>query len=63
MKLNLCYWLRKKGDNDMMEKLIEIGRCSGMEMNVGKIILMGISRQSFPVIIMITKITRYCGIF
>jgi predicted restriction endonuclease len=38
---------------DMIDKLIEIGRCYGMEMNVEKTKLMRISRQPFPVEIMI----------
>ena len=49
----------------MIDKLIEIGRCYGMEMNVEKTKVMRISRQPLPVKIMIdqkTK-TRECGIF
>jgi len=38
---------------DMIDKLIEIGGCYGMEMNVEKTKLMGISRQPFLVKIMI----------
>jgi hypothetical protein len=38
---------------DMIDNGIEIGRCYGMEMNVDKIIVMRISRQPFPVKIMI----------
>jgi len=34
---------------DMIDKLIEIGRCYGMEMNVEKTKAMRISRQPFPV--------------
>jgi hypothetical protein len=34
---------------DIIDKLIEIGRCYGMEMNVGKTKVMRISRQPFPV--------------
>jgi hypothetical protein len=34
---------------DMIDKLIEIGRCYGMEMNMEKTKLMRISRQSLPV--------------
>jgi len=34
---------------DMIDKLIEIGRCYGMEMNVEKTKLMRISRQTLPV--------------
>jgi len=33
----------------MIDKLIEIGRCYGMEINVEKTKVMGISRQPFPV--------------
>jgi hypothetical protein len=40
---------------DMIDKIIEIGRCYGMEMNVGEAKIMIISRQPFPVNIMITK--------
>jgi hypothetical protein len=35
----------------MIDKLIEIGRCYGMEMNVGKTKVMRISRQPTPVTI------------
>jgi len=34
---------------DMIDKLIEIGRCYGMEINVEKTKVMRISRQPFPV--------------
>jgi hypothetical protein len=34
---------------DIIDKLIEIGRCYGMEMNVEKTKVMRISRQPFPV--------------
>ena len=34
---------------DMTDKLTEIGRCYGMEMNVAKTKVMKISRQPFPV--------------
>jgi hypothetical protein len=34
---------------DMIDKLIEIGRCYGMEMNVEKTKVMRISRQTLPV--------------
>jgi len=37
----------------MIDKLIEIGRCYGMEMNVEKTKVMRISRQPFPVKIII----------
>jgi len=40
---------------DMIDKLIEIGRCCGMEMNVEKTKAMRISRQPFPVKIMIDE--------
>ena len=39
----------------MIDKLIEIGRCYGMEMNVKKTKVMRISRQPFPVKIMIDQ--------
>ena len=40
----------------MIDKLIEIGRCYGMEMNVGKKTkVMRTSRQRFPVKIMIDQ--------
>jgi hypothetical protein len=38
---------------DMIDKLIEIGRCYGMEMNVEKTKVMRISRQPFPVKIVV----------
>jgi len=37
----------------MIDKLIEIGRCYGIEMNVDKTKVMRISRQPFPVKIII----------
>jgi len=40
---------------DMIDKLIEIGRCCGMEMNVEKTKVMRISRQQFPVKIIIDQ--------
>jgi hypothetical protein len=40
---------------DMIDKLIEIGRCYGMEMNAEKTKIMRISRQPFPVKIMIDQ--------
>ena len=40
---------------DMIDKLIEIGRCHGMEMNVEKTKVMRISRQPFLVKIMIDQ--------
>jgi hypothetical protein len=39
----------------MIDKLIEIGGCFGMEMNVEKTKVMRISRQPFPVKIMIDQ--------
>jgi hypothetical protein len=39
----------------MIEKLIDIGRCYGMEMNVEKTKVMRISREPFPVKIMIDQ--------
>jgi hypothetical protein len=41
--------------HDMIDKLIEIGRCYGMEINVEKIKVMRISRQPSPVKIMIDQ--------
>jgi hypothetical protein len=40
---------------DMIDKLIEIGRCYGMEMNVEKTKVMRISKQPSPVTIMIDQ--------
>jgi hypothetical protein len=40
---------------DMIDKVIEIGRCYGMEMNVEKTKVMRISRQPSPVTIMIDQ--------
>jgi len=40
---------------DMIDKLIEIGRCYGMEMNVEKTKLMRISRQPLPVKIIVDQ--------
>ena len=40
---------------DMTDKLTESGRCYGMEMNVEKTKVMRISRQQFPVKIMIDQ--------
>ena len=40
---------------DMIGKLIEIGRCCGMEINVEKTKVMSISRQPLPVKIMIDQ--------
>jgi hypothetical protein len=39
----------------MIDKLIKIGRCYGMEMNVERTKLMRISRQPFPVKIMVDQ--------
>jgi hypothetical protein len=49
--------LAKEGKvlQDMIDKLTEIGRCCGMEMNVEKTKVMRISRQPFPVKIMIDQ--------
>jgi len=41
--------------HDMNDKLIEIGRCYGMEMNVDETKEMRITRQPFPVTIMIDQ--------
>ena len=40
---------------DMIDKIIEIGRCYGMEMNVEKTKVMRILIQPFPVKIMIDQ--------
>jgi len=40
---------------DVIDKLIEIGRCYGMEMNVEKTKVMRISRQLLPVNIIIDQ--------
>jgi hypothetical protein len=40
---------------DMFDKLIEIGRCYGMDMNIEKTKVMRISRQPIPVKIMIDQ--------
>jgi hypothetical protein len=39
----------------MIDKLISIGRCYGMEMNVEKMKVMRISRQPFPIKLMIDQ--------
>jgi hypothetical protein len=44
----------------MIDKLIETGRCYGMEMNVEKRKVVRISRQPFPVKFIID---HKCGIF
>jgi len=41
--------LLTKEEKDMFDKLIEIGRCYGMELNVEKTKVMRISRQPLPV--------------
>ena len=54
--MTLCYWLKEeKVLQDMIDKLIEIGGCYGMEMNVEKTKVMRISRQPFPVKTMIDQ--------
>jgi len=60
--MTLCYWLKEeKVLQDMIDKLIEIGGCYGMEMNVEKTKVMGISRRPFPVKIYDRpKTTREC---
>jgi hypothetical protein len=40
---------------DMIDKLIEIGRCYGMDMNVEKTEILRISRRPLPVKIMIDQ--------
>jgi hypothetical protein len=47
--------LLAKEEKGMIDKLIEIGRCYGMEINVEKTKLMRISRQPFPVKIIIAQ--------
>jgi len=46
----------------LINGLIEIGRCHGVEMSVEKMSVTRISRQSSPMQIMI-ETTRDCGIF
>jgi len=41
--------------HDMIDKLIEIGGCYGMQINVKKTQVLRISRQPFPVKIMIDQ--------
>jgi hypothetical protein len=41
--------------HDVIDKLIETGRCHGVEMNVEKTKVMRISRQPFPVKIMVDQ--------
>jgi hypothetical protein len=43
----------------LIDKIIEIGRCYGMEMNVKKTKVMRISRQPFPVTIMYMQGTNF----
>jgi hypothetical protein len=45
----------KKVLQDMIDKLIEIGKCYGMDINVEKTKLMRISRRPLPVKIMINQ--------
>jgi hypothetical protein len=47
--------MEEKVLHDMFDKLIEIGRCCGMEMNVEKTNVIRISRQPLPVKIMIDQ--------
>ena len=47
----------------IIDKLIEIGGFYGMKMNVEKTKVMRISRQPFPVKIMIDQKSREYGIF
>jgi hypothetical protein len=47
----------------MIDKLIEIGRCYRMEMNVQKTKPMRISRQTSPLTTMIDQKTGECGMF
>jgi hypothetical protein len=67
MQMTWCYWLRKKLCY-MIGELIEIGRCYGMEMNVEKTKVMRISRQPFPLKLMVdqkrledVELFRYLG--
>jgi hypothetical protein len=46
----------------MIDRLIEIGRCYGIEMNVEKSKVMRISRQPYPIKIMIKNNWRMCNI-
>ena len=52
MQITLCYWLKKKRCYRTIDQLAATARCYGMEMNVEKKV-MRISRQPFPVKIMI----------
>jgi hypothetical protein len=54
---------KKKVVQDVIDKIIEIGRFYGMEMNVEKTNIMKISRQTSPVKIMIDqKTSKECAI-
>ena len=57
MQMTVLLAKEEKVLKDMFNKLrvIEIGRCYGMEMNVEKTKVMRISRQPFPVNIMIEQ--------
>jgi hypothetical protein len=56
--------MEEKVLQSMVDGLTEIGRRYGMEMNVEKTKVMRISRQQFPIKIMIDKKTiGECGIF
>jgi len=49
---------------DMIDRLIEIGRCYEMEINVQIIKLMVVSRRPSPVSIFdASKTNRICGVF
>jgi len=53
---DLVFWLKKKRlIQDMTDKLTEIGRCYGMEMNMEKTKVMRISRQPVTVKVMIDQ--------
>jgi hypothetical protein len=47
----------------MIDRLIEVGRCYGMEMNVEKTKVMRICRQPFHIDYDRSKTTVECGIF
>jgi hypothetical protein len=55
MQINLLLAKEEKVLQKMIDKLIEIGGCYGMEMNVEKTKVMRNSRQHFPVKIMIDQ--------
>jgi hypothetical protein len=48
MQMILCYWLRRNMLEDMTDRLIEIRRCYGMEINVEKTKVIGILREPSP---------------